>query len=253
MDQTRTGRDRPRQDRQRQAAQAARPRGSAGSGADSGRGATVTQLRAAPAQPGRSRAAQSRAAQPLAAQPREGQPRATPSRTARVRPVKARPAPAGAAQARPAQARPGTSRPDGGRTPLHSQRPGTIRLGPVSTLSETVRIARRSPAAGGSRTPFVLLLLAMLGGGLVCLLVINTTLGASSFEIDRLQQSATARQLQVQQLQDQVATDQNDATIQREACRLGMRPQQNLEFLDLRTHRLKVSTPTVASPAWCGR
>jgi hypothetical protein len=93
----------------------------------------------------------------------------------------------------------------------------------------------------------------MLGGGLICLLVINTTLGASSFEIDRLQQSATARQLQVQQLQNQVATDQDDATIQREACRLGMRPQQTLEFLDLRTHRLKVSTPTVASPAWCGR
>jgi hypothetical protein len=228
MDQTRTGRDRPRHDRQRQAAQ---PRGSSGdSGADSGRSATVTQLRAAPAQPGQSRAAQSRAAQA-----RPGQPR----------PV----------QARAVQVRAGTSLRDGGRTPLRSPRPGTTRLGPASTTSESVRIARRVPAvgAGGSRTPFVLLLLAMLGGGLVCLLVINTTLGASSFEIDRLQQSATARQLQVQQLQNQVATDQNDATIQREACRLGMRPQDNLEFLDLRTHRLKVSTPTVASPAWCGR
>ncbi len=233
MDQTRTGRDRPPQDRQRQAAQAARPRGSsADPGADSGRGATVTQLRAAPAQPGQSRAAQTRAAQ--------------------VRPGQSRPVQARPARARPVQARAGTLHPDGGRAPLRSQQPVTTRLG---LASESVRIAHRAPAvgAGGSRTPFVLLLLAMLGGGLVCLLVINTTLGASSFEIDRLQQSAAARQLQVQQLQNQVAADQNDATVQREACRLGMRPQENLEFLDLRTHRLKVSTPTVASPAWCGR
>ncbi len=31
--------------------------------------------------------------------------------------------------------------------------------------------------------PFVLLVLVLLGGGLICLLVINTTLGATSFRV----------------------------------------------------------------------
>jgi hypothetical protein len=234
-----TGRDRPRQDRARQAA---RPRGGADSdrGADAGRGATVTQLRAAPAPSGQSRPAQPRAAQPRAAQPRAAQ---------------LQPARRGQAQSRPAQSRPGPARQDSGPASLRGQRPATTRVNPVAAAAEAVRIGTRAPAgrAAGSRTPFVLLLLAMLGGGLICLLVINTTLGSTSFEIDRLQQSVSARQLQVQQLQQQVSADQNSGTIEREACRLGMRPQQKLEFLDLRTHRVTGSPPTVATPAWCGR
>jgi hypothetical protein len=103
------------------------------------------------------------------------------------------------------------------------------------------------------RAPFVLLVLSLLGGGLICLLVINTTLGATSFQIDHLQQAAKAEALQAQQLQNQLASDESDAKIQQEACRLGMRPRQRLEFLDLRTHRLRVSSSLTASAAWCPR
>jgi hypothetical protein len=103
------------------------------------------------------------------------------------------------------------------------------------------------------RAPFVLLVLSLLGGGLICLLVINTTLGSASFDIQRLQQSANARTVQEQQLQEQLATDENIATIQREACALGMRPPQQLEFLNLRTHRLYKSSSSVATPGWCPR
>jgi len=101
------------------------------------------------------------------------------------------------------------------------------------------------------RAPFVLLVLALLGGGLICLLVINTTLGSASFQIDHLQQSANAKALQAQQLQNQLARDESDTRIEQEACRLGMRPRQRLEFLDLRTHQMRSSTPVTPSPAWC--
>jgi len=119
--------------------------------------------------------------------------------------------------------------------------------------------AAQAPArgrAGTSRTPFILLMLSLLGGGLVCLLVINTTLGAASFEIDKLQQSATARSLQAQVLEQQLAASESPGSIEQEACALGMRPQQRLEFLDLRTHRVyrqpvgKLVAPT---PTWCKR
>jgi hypothetical protein len=86
--------------------------------------------------------------------------------------------------------------------------------------------------------PFVLLILALLGGGLICLLVINTTLGATSFQIDRLQEAANAQSLQAQYLEQQIAAHEAPARIAQEAYALGMRPQQHLVFLDLRTHRV---------------
>src|SRR5205814_756138 len=54
--------------------------------------------------------------------------------------------------------------------------------------------ARRGPAAataGGarsSRTPFVFLVVGLLGGGLLCLLLINTILDTGSYQITQLQQ-----------------------------------------------------------------
>jgi cell division protein FtsL len=80
---------------------------------------------------------------------------------------------------------------------------------------------------------FVLLVLGMLGGSLVCLLVINTTLGASSFEIDHLQQQVAARSLQVQSMQQQVAAEGSPQQIEQEAAALGMRGQAQMNFLDL--------------------
>jgi hypothetical protein len=69
-----------------------------------------------------------------------------------------------------------------------------------------------------------LLVLGLLGGGLVCLLVINTTLGASSFKISQLQQTATTLAQQEQTLQSEVSTLANPAQVERQAYQLGMRP-----------------------------
>jgi hypothetical protein len=96
----------------------------------------------------------------------------------------------------------------------------------------------RSGRTGVPRAPFILLVLSLLGGGLICLLVINTTLGTASFQIDKLQLSADAKQQQVQQLEQQIAADQSPAKIAQEACLLGMRPQQEVEYLDLGTGKI---------------
>jgi hypothetical protein len=113
-----------------------------------------------------------------------------------------------------------------------------------------VRAARqaRDGAPATSRTPFILLVLAMLGGGLVCLLVVNTTLAAASFRISNLQQENTQAAQRVQELQQQVSTDQSASSIEQRALRLGMRLQPTLNFIDLRTGR-RYTDPAHASGA----
>jgi hypothetical protein len=94
-------------------------------------------------------------------------------------------------------------------------------------------------APGASRTPFVLLVLGLLGGGLVCLLIINTTLSTAQFRITHLQQSNATLSQQEQSLQQEIAKDAAPATIFSRAWKLGMRPQQRLQFLDVRTGRIE--------------
>jgi hypothetical protein len=98
---------------------------------------------------------------------------------------------------------------------------------------------------GGSRTPFVLLVLGLLGGGLICLLVINTTLATASFRVSNLQQSNASLAQQEQVLQQQIAREESPATIERRAYRLGMRQQQHLNFLNAATGRLELAPKTL--------
>jgi hypothetical protein len=85
------------------------------------------------------------------------------------------------------------------------------------------------------RTSFVLALLGLLGGGMVSLLVVNTTLASNSIEITNLKQ-ANAQQLgRVQELRQEIATGRSAAVIEQEAWRLGMRPDPRMAFLNLRT------------------
>jgi hypothetical protein len=94
-------------------------------------------------------------------------------------------------------------------------------------------------APGASRTPFVLLVLGLLGGGLICLLIINTTLSTAQFRITHLQQGNATLSQQEQQLQQEIAKDEAPATIFQRAWKLGMRPQKRLQFLNVRTGRIE--------------
>jgi hypothetical protein len=139
-----------------------------------------------------------------------------------------------------------------------TQRPSAA--GPTGTAARTgtlrISAAARARGAAVPRAPFILLVLCLLGGGLICLLVINTTLGAASFEIDNLQHSANARIVQEQVLQLQIAGDESPAKIAQEACLLGLRPQQQLQYLDLRTHKVvdqPAGVPVQAPQVGCAR
>ena len=85
----------------------------------------------------------------------------------------------------------------------------------------------------------------LLGGGLICLLVINTTLAAASYRINALQRGNTQAAQRVQELQQQVATEESPSSIEQRAQRLGLRVQPVLNFVDLRTGR-SYTTPATA-------
>jgi hypothetical protein len=186
-----------------------------------------------------------------------------PGRAARRR---AQPGEPGAAtRARPARVAPGA--PGGPGGPAAPGRPGVPGRaappgrraapgGPAAPGRGTGAAPRRAaaprpagpaaaggPAAAIARTPFILLVVGLLGGGLVCLLVINTVLASGSYQISSLQQAQAARQQQVQALQQQIATDSAPAVIARRARQLGMVAPPLTSFLNLRTGQV-VSQPT---------
>src|SRR6202007_847501 len=86
------------------------------------------------------------------------------------------------------------------------------------------------------RIPFVLLVLTLLGGGLICLLVVNTTLGATSFRISQLQRDNANLSAQEQTLLRQVAKERAPQGIEERAYQLGMRAPASSYILALRTH-----------------
>lgn len=104
----------------------------------------------------------------------------------------------------------------------------------------------RQSKQGHQRMPFFFLLCGLLGGALVCALVISTTLAAGSFQITKLQQADTALARQRQLLQEQVAAAQSAQVIQSRALQLGMRPVGELRFLDLKTGKTLTDAGTGA-------
>ena len=88
------------------------------------------------------------------------------------------------------------------------------------------------------RAPFILLLVGLLGGALVCLLVISTTLAEGSYRITSLQQQDTNLAKQEQLLTQQVAQASSPTQIAQEAEQLGMRPNPVLQFINLKTGRV---------------
>ena len=132
-----------------------------------------------------------------------------------------------------------------GRRPLDPGRAEAAAL-PI----RPARLASRGARRHASRTTFILLVLAMLGCGLVCLLVINTTLAAASIQISNLQRENTQESQQVQELQQQVSADRSANSIEQRALRLGMRPQPILNFVNPRTGRrytMPAQVPGVAA------
>jgi hypothetical protein len=110
----------------------------------------------------------------------------------------------------------------------------------VAARASHVRAAqvRAAQARAAHRMPFFVLLCGLLAGALISALLISTTLAEGSFQITRLQQSDNALARQRQQLQEQVAAAQSAQVIGERAYQLGMRPDGELRFLNLKTGKI---------------
>jgi hypothetical protein len=91
-----------------------------------------------------------------------------------------------------------------------------------------------------------MLLVGLLGGALVCLLFISTTLAEGSYRITSLQQQNANLAKQEQLLTQQVAQDSSPAQIAQEAEAFGMRPNPNLQFINLKTGKVVKGTVSKA-------
>ncbi|HZF89564.1 septum formation initiator family protein [Streptomyces sp.] len=96
------------------------------------------------------------------------------------------------------------------------------------------RLARLLPTAPGqaARTPFVLLVVLLLGGGLIGLLVLNSALSEGSFKLDDLQRETKNLTDEEQALQRDIDAYSAPDALQRRARELGMVPGGDPAFLN---------------------
>ncbi|POX50325.1 septum formation initiator family protein [Streptomyces sp. Ru72] len=96
------------------------------------------------------------------------------------------------------------------------------------------RLARLIPAGGSraARTPFVLLVVLLLGGGLIALLMLNSALSEGAFKLDDLQRQTKSLTDEEQALQRDVDAYSAPEALQRRARELGMVPGGDPVFLN---------------------
>ena len=150
-------------------------------------------------------------------------PGAAPGRPARGRPGNAPARARTAVRPAPPRPRPVAPRPVGQPRPSGQPRPGAATAG----------------VARSSRTPFVFLVVGLLGGGLLCLLLINTILDTGSYQITQLQQENVTLAQQTQELQARVAQEESPTVLAAKASQLGMQEPGLLHFLDLRKGKIE--------------
>ncbi|WP_107048571.1 septum formation initiator family protein [Streptomyces sp. NRRL S-87] len=91
--------------------------------------------------------------------------------------------------------------------------------------------AAKGAAAQAARTPFVLLVVALLGGGLITLLLLNSALNEGSFQLSRLKKETTSLTDEQQALQRDVDSYSAPDALERQARRLGLVPGGSPVFL----------------------
>src|SRR5262249_51607317 len=155
---------------------------------------------------------------------------------------------------RPAGARPGAApvrgrpgvRPGPRPAPPRAAPPRPAPAGPPQTPVSVPRRRTVTAAAGlarSSRTPFVFLVVGLLGGGLLCLLLINTILDTGSYQISQLQQQNVTLVQRNQELQAQIAHEESPAVLASRAHRLGLREPSLLHLLHPRESPIAPQPP----------
>ncbi len=127
--------------------------------------------------------------------------------------------------------------------------PGTSPRTPGSRSTVPARPAGARPGVRSPRTPFILLLVGLLGGALVSLLVISTTLAQGAFRVTSLQEQNANLAREQQTLTNEVAQAGNPAVIAQKAEQLGMRANPHLGFIDPKTGKIIVGKPSRSDAA----
>jgi hypothetical protein len=138
----------------------------------------------------------------------------------------------------PGRRAPGRTPAPGRTVPPGPRRPQRTPPRPVTAPRHTRPVTGARTAPRHPRAPFILLLVGLLGGALVTLLVISTTLAEGSFRITNLQQQNANLARQEQVLSEAVAQAQSPQQIAKEAEQLGMRQDPVLKFIDLKTGKI---------------
>ncbi|MFD5872782.1 septum formation initiator family protein [Streptomyces sp. NPDC060322] len=96
------------------------------------------------------------------------------------------------------------------------------------------RLARLMPSgpSTAARTPFVLLVVLLLAGGLISLLLLNSALNEGSFRLSKLKRETTELTDEQQALQRDVDGYAEPDALERRARELGMVPGGSPAFLD---------------------
>jgi hypothetical protein len=103
---------------------------------------------------------------------------------------------------------------------------------PASRPEPRLRVVYGAPFRP-PRMPFVLFVVAVLGAGLVGLLLLNTELQRGTFQVTALNQQAGQLRDQQEQLERQVRTLESPQNLADRALRMGMVPNPNPVFLRL--------------------
>ncbi|MFB6872655.1 septum formation initiator family protein [Streptomyces sp. NPDC056323] len=124
--------------------------------------------------------------------------------------------------------------------------------GPAGQLKgRAARLARLMPSgpSKAARTPFVLLVVVLLGGGLITLLVLNSALNEGSFRLSELKKRTTELTDEEQALQHDVDNYSEPDALERRARELGMVPGGSPAFLNPDGTVRGVPAETTAEPA----
>ncbi|MFI6150183.1 hypothetical protein [Streptomyces sp. NPDC051109] len=90
---------------------------------------------------------------------------------------------------------------------------------------------RGGPSGQAARMPFVLLVVALLAGGLISLLLLNSALNQGSFQLSRLKKETTALTDEEQALQRDVDGYSAPDALQRRAHEMGLVPGGSPVFI----------------------
>jgi hypothetical protein len=138
---------------------------------------------------------------------------------------------------------------DGRRAPRGYGIEGTAALQPQEVRDRPavprLRVAPPRPVAV-PRAPFVVLVLAVVIGGVLGILLLNTKINENAFRLDDLHGKQAALGLQEQQLRRELAEKGSAGNLEAEARRLGLVPADQLAYLRLPDGRV-IGVPRPAS------